>query len=71
MAMVETKDRDALEVAAMCVAAGRCENCPMNAAMHPRAMDCVQYQERFPAEAAEIARRYMDGKNAHDAQGCS
>lgn len=67
--MVETKDRYTLEVAAMCVAAGRCENCPMNAAMHPRAMDCVQYQERFPAEAAEIARRYMDGKNAHDAQG--
>ena len=71
MQKTDSKTEAALEVAAMCVAAGRCENCPMNAAMHPRAMDCVQYQERFPAEAAEIARRYMDGKNAHDAQGCS
>ena len=70
MQKTDSKTEAALEVAAMCVAAGRCENCPLNAAMHPRAMDCVQYQERFPAEAAEIARRYMDGKIAHDAQGC-
>ena len=67
MQKTDAKTDAALEVAAMCVAVGRCEKCPMNAAMHPRAMDCVQFQERFPSEAAEIARRYRDGKTAHDA----
>ena len=60
---IDQKTQDALEVDALCVAVGQCENCPINAVMRRRAADCVQFQERYPAEAVEIARRWMEGKN--------
>lgn len=60
---IDPRALEELCVAAMCVAVGRCENCPINDAMRRRAMDCVQFQERYPQEAAQIAREWKE-KNA-------
>lgn len=60
---IDPRALEELTIDAMCVAVGQCENCPINAAMHRRAMDCVQFQERFPLEAAQIAREWRE-KNA-------
>ena len=64
---IDDKTRDALEVDALCVAVGACENCPINTAMRRRAVDCVQFQERFPMEAVRIARQWKEGQNNVDA----
>lgn len=45
---IDPKVLEEMTIAAMCVAVGQCENCPINAAMRRRVMDCVQFQERFP-----------------------
>ena len=57
---IDPKALEELTIDAMCVAVGRCENCPINAAMRRRAMDCVQFQERYPEEAQEIARKWKE-----------
>lgn len=55
---IDPKALEELAIDAMCVAVGQCENCPINAAMRRRAMDCVQFQERFPAEALRLAEKW-------------
>lgn len=57
---IDPKALEELTIDAMCVAVGQCENCPINAAMRRRAMDCVQFQERYPEETQEIARKWKE-----------
>lgn len=58
---IDPRTREALEIDAMCVAVGECSNCPINKAMRRRAADCVQFAERYPQEAVQIARRWRGG----------
>lgn len=55
---VSTEARAHLTISAMCVEVGMCNNCPINAAMRKRAMDCVQFQDRYPAEALKLAEEW-------------
>lgn len=57
---IDPKALAELEIDAMCIAVGGCENCPINTAMRRRAVDCVQFAERFPQEAVQIARRWRE-----------
>lgn len=60
---IDPRALEELTIDAMCVAVGQCENCPINTAMRRRAMDCVQFQERYPDEALQLALKWRD-KNA-------
>lgn len=57
---IDPRALEELTIDAMCVAVGQCENCPINTGMRRRAVDCVQFQERYPHEAAQIARRWRE-----------
>ena len=55
---IDPKALEKLTIDAMCVEVGMCNNCPINAAMRKRAMDCVQFQERYPDEALQLAKKW-------------
>lgn len=55
---VSAEARAHLTISAMCVEVGMCNNCPINAAMRKRAMDCVQFQDRYPDEALQLAKKW-------------
>lgn len=58
---IDPRALEELTIDAMCFAVGQCENCPINAAMRRQAMDCVQFQERYPLEAVALARKWKEG----------